>query len=188
MIVWSQFSIVNQNFDIIRVIMKPQIFLLETNKHKNSNHKLSSPLAYFLEMMLFLSMPINALTLLPGRGKLSFCSLPLELGRPFVTPSTHRIWQMWHCMTFKPKKPWRFCIFPRTFTFKRGAGAPPPPPPGLKVSLTWSCLLETVWSTHTEIERDAWGATASQPQLSQRPKSLGLLEEASDIWGQQSAN
>lgn len=31
---------------------------------------------------------------------------------------------MWHCMTSKSKKPWRFCIFPRTFTFKHGAGAP----------------------------------------------------------------
>lgn len=45
-----------------------------------------------------------------------------------------------------------------------------------------------VWSAHMEIERDAWGAKASQPQLSQHPKSLGLLEEASDIWGQKSAN
>lgn len=59
--------------------MKPQICLLETNKHKNINHKLSSPSAYFLEMMLFLSMHMNALALLPGKGQLSFCSLPLNL-------------------------------------------------------------------------------------------------------------
>lgn len=121
MIVWSQFSNFNQNFGIIRVIMKPHIFLLETNRKQQP--QTLWPFSLFLRNDAVFKCAHRCFNT-PSRKRQTFLLFAaLELGRPLWP---HRQTEYGRCDTTWPsslEKPWTFCIFPRTFTFKSGAGA-----------------------------------------------------------------
>lgn len=112
---WPQFSILNQNFGIIWVIMKLQNFLLGKKKG-------------LLTFCLFLKnggfKHVHKFFNTPPRKKHTFLPFPpLEPMWTFMTTSTNKIWQKWHYLTFKPrgKKKTNMKIvpvFPGTLTFK----------------------------------------------------------------------